>query len=386
MALWIKRYKRIFILLGISLFLWVAALVLREFKLNFTGDSFQVASIFIIVYILISSFLKKKKIIHSESVWDRNEFYLFLSFIGCLCLIGAYEALYKSVIFTIIFSELVVFTFIIYYIKFRNKNNTNKGEHILKKWGLFRSSFWLFGVVITVLLIVSVLNAYRPVLNILDPFYFLYVIVFFLDWIIRHFNNTITLKNEKAKTELMHLKSQVNPHFFFNMLNNLYGLVGTDAKKAQDLILQLSDLMRYSIYEGEKDKVTLKEEVNYLKNYMALHQMRYHKTIDVKFNVDIHENHKVMPLLFIILLENAFKHGVENLRKDAYVYVDMTTTENEIHFEVENNFDETQLVEKPGIGLKNLKRRLELVYPNKNSFSFTKDTGIYKSKLTLARL
>jgi len=170
------------------------------------------------------------------------------------------------------------------------------------------------------------------------------------------------------------------------MLNNLYGLVGTDAKKAQVLILQLSDMMRYSIYEGEKDKVTLKEEVDYLKNYIALHQMRYHKSIDVKFNVDIEEDYKVLPLLFIILLENAFKHGVENLRKNAYVYVSMTTSENNIYFEVENNFDETQLAENPGIGLKNLKRRIELVYPNKNTFSFTKDEDVYKTKLTLARL
>jgi len=363
MALYTKRYKRIFILLGFSLVLWIVAILLRRIKLEFTGDTFQVASICIIAYVLIFSLLKKKKIIYSESIWERNEFYLFLSLGGSLSLIGFYESLTTSVITTLIFSELLVFTFIIYYIKFRNKNIVNKGEHILKKWGFLRTSFWLFGVVITVLLIVSVLKGFNPVLNILDPFYFIYVFVFLIDWIIRHFNTTIKLRNEKAKTELMHLKSQVNPHFFFNMLNNLYGLVGTDAKKAQDLILQLSDMMRYSIYEGEKDKVTLKEEVEYLKNYIALHKMRYHKSIDVKFNIDIEEDYKVLPLLFIILLENAFKHGVENLRKNAYVYVSMTTKENNIYFEIENNFDESQLSEEPGIGLKNLKRRLELVYP-----------------------
>jgi len=386
MISWIKSYKRIFILLGISIFLWIVAIVLRGFKLEFTGDSFQIASICVITYILIFSFLKKKKIIHSESIWERNEFYLFLSFGGSLSLIGVYDSLTISVIATIIFSELLVFTLIVYYIKFRNKNNINKGEHILKKWGFFRSLFWLFGVVITVLLIVSVLKEYKPILNILDPFYFIYVFVFLIDWIIRHFNSTIKMKNEKAKTELMHLKSQVNPHFFFNMLNNLYGLVGTDAKKAQDLILQLSDMMRYSIYEGEKDKVTLKEEVDYLKNYIALHKMRYHKSIDVKFNVDIEEDYKVLPLLFIILLENAFKHGVENLRNNAYVHVGMTTQGNDILFSVENNFDNTELPEHLGIGLKNLKRRLELVYPNKHSLSLSKRVDVYTAQLTLVRL
>ena len=77
----------------------------------------------------------------------------------------------------------------------------------------------------------------------------------------------IELKNEKTRTELLHLKSQVNPHFFFNMLNNLYGLVEEDAKKAQELILNLSDMMRYSIYEGEKEFVKLEEEIDYLKKY-----------------------------------------------------------------------------------------------------------------------
>ena len=116
------------------------------------------------------------------------------------------------------------------------------------------------------------------------------------------------------------------------MLNNLYGLVGKDAKKAQELILKLSDMMRYSIYEGEKDLVTLKEEVDYLKNYIELHKMRYHKKIAIHFNCQILGDYKVMPLLFIILLENAFKHGVERLRSDAFVNVTMIASENEIQF------------------------------------------------------
>jgi len=178
----------------------------------------------------------------------------------------------------------------------------------------------------------------------------------------------------------------VNPHFFFNTLNNLYGLVGTDAKKAQDLILKLSDMMRYSIYEGEKDTVTLEEEVVYLKNYIELHKMRYRKEIDIQFMNDISENHKVMPLLFIILLENAFKHGVENLRKDAYVYVNISTQGDNILFSVENNFDASEVPEKPGIGLKNLKRRLELGYLNKHSLSFTSTNEIYKAELTISKL
>ena len=213
-------------------------------------------------------------------------------------------------------------------------------------------------------------------------YYFLLIILGFF-WFIKQIISFFRLKNEKAKTELLHLKSQVNPHFFFNTLNNLYGLVGTDTKKAQELNLKLSDMMRYSIYEGEKETVTLKEEVEYLKNYIELHKMRYHKEIDVKFEVEIEDDYKVMPLLFIILVENAFKHGIENLSKDAYVHIDINAKNNRVFFKIENNFDNTLTKEDNGIGLKNLKRRLELVYPKKHTLSFSTKENVYNAKLTL---
>jgi two-component system sensor histidine kinase AlgZ len=145
-------------------------------------------------------------------------------------------------------------------------------------------------------------------------------------------------------------------------------------------------MMRYSIYEGEKDTVTIEEEVEYLKNYIELHKMRYRKEIDIKFINDISENLKVMPLLFIILLENAFKHGVENLRENAYVHIHMTSTSNEVSFDIENNFDATEDNEQEGIGLNNLKRRLELVYPKSHTLLFTKINDIYKAHLTIKGL
>lgn len=218
-------------------------------------------------------------------------------------------------------------------------------------------------------------------------FYFIIVFITIAHWLFKQIKSIIRLKNEKAKTELMHLKSQVNPHFFFNMLNNLYGLVGKDAKKAQELILKLSDMMRYSIYDGEKDTVLLSEEVTYLENYIELHKMRYHKTIDVKFNIEMKDNdYEIMPLLFIILLENAFKHGVENLRENAYVHINLVAQNNQVSFEIENNFDATQTHHDTGIGLKNLKRRLELVYPKNHTLTFSKKENIYNAKLNIIQL
>ena len=214
--------------------------------------------------------------------------------------------------------------------------------------------------------------------------YFILVFIIIARWLIKQIKSLIRLKNEKAKTELLHLKSQVNPHFFFNMLNNLYGLVDKDSKKAQELILKLSDMMRYSIYEGDKDTVLLSEEIMYLQNYIELHKMRYHKAIDVQLQIETNDNdYEIMPLLFIILLENAFKHGVENLRENAFVHIHLTAQNNEVKFEIENNFDASEDNSETGIGLNNLKRRLELAYPNMLYFEVSKIDSIYKAKLSI---
>lgn len=230
------------------------------------------------------------------------------------------------------------------------------------------------------------LGKYDPIIGVIAITYYIILFGFGVFWLIKQLISIAKLKNEKAKTELMLLKSQVSPHFFFNMLNNLYGLVGKDAKKGQELILKLSDMMRYSIYEGEKELVALKEEVDYLKNYIELHKMRYHKKIDVSFNCQIEDDYRVMPLLFIILLENAFKHGVERLTNSAYVNVSMVIFNDEIQFSVENNFDGSEFIKGSGIGLKNLKRRLELVYPNKHKLSFSTVENVYKVQLSLNKL
>lgn len=262
-----------------------------------------------------------------------------------------------------------------------------------KKW-IAIVSFAVLSVIIPVLIIlfelvttdkqsVVFLEGYPTPVSLLILLYYVFLFLLGLSWLVRQIISVFKLKHERAQTELLHLKSQVNPHFFFNTLNNLYGLVGIDTKKAQDLILKLSELMRYSIYEGEKEMVDIQAELDYMKNFIELHKMRYHKHIDIKFEAKIEHNVQVMPLLFIILLENAFKHGVEILRKDAFVHVRISAKNNMVSFDIENNFDPTHRKEDKGIGLDNLRRRLELVYPKKHSLSFSTTADIYKAKLTL---
>ena len=228
------------------------------------------------------------------------------------------------------------------------------------------------------------LGNYNPKIAIIVVSYYILLLGLGIYWFIRRLIFIEKLKSEQSKVELMQLKSQVSPHFFFNMLNNLYGLVSKDVIKAQDLILILSNMMRYSIYECENETVTLKEEVDYLKNYIELHKMRYHKNIVVNFNCDIDDNKRVAPLLFIILLENAFKHGVERLRENANVTINFTSSEKEIKFIIENNVDSSEnFKSEPGIGLKNLKRRLELTYPNKHNLLFSSTENIFNAQLIL---
>jgi len=260
-------------------------------------------------------------------------------------------------------------------------------------WTIFRNKerFWKISfrvfLVLMGILIIIFNDAFgdSETFGIFGFLYFLLLFFLFCRWVFRQIKSIIRLKNEKTKAELMHLKSQVNPHFFFNMLNNLYGLVDKDSKKAKTLILKLSDMMRYSIYEGEKETVPLSDEIEYLQNYIELHKMRYHKAIEVKFDLQIEEeDYQIMPLLFIILLENAFKHGVENLRKNAYVHIQMRAINKEVYFEIENNFDASEQETQGGIGLKNLNRRLELVYPKRHHFSYAKTNDVYKAELRIS--
>ncbi|GFZ93618.1 hypothetical protein GCM10011531_26980 [Aquaticitalea lipolytica] len=191
------------------------------------------------------------------------------------------------------------------------------------------------------------------------------------------------LKAKKDKAELTLLKSQINPHFFFNTLNNLYGLTVEKSDKAPEVVLKLSDMMRYTIYEGKKDFVSLKDEISYLESYIELHKIRFQKRADIKFNYDLEKDYQITPLLFIVMLENAFKHGVESLMEDAYIHVDIKANSNKIVFQIENNFEEKDIEHHKGIGLSNLKERLEITYPNKHKLIIEETKHTYKAMLEL---
>ena len=387
MELLFTKYKRVIITLGLSLLFLISGEVCMSYNLSFTGLLFIIISGSMLGYLLLFWILNKNKHHPFSHTWTPYELKVIPLLGGGLCISGIVESHPNQPDFRAAFALLLVYVILFIIVLITNYYRQKKGISALSKSLINKLIFWTFAIGVGRIIILIEQYGDSDALIIIAFFYFPLVFILIARWIFKQTKSILALKNENAKTELLHLKSQVNPHFFFNMLNNLYGLVDKDSKKAQELILKLSDMMRYSIYEGQKDMVPLAAEVDYLQNYIALHKMRYHKTIDVVFNHQLEETEvRIMPLLFIILLENAFKHGVENLRENAYVHINMSAENNEICFDIENNFDTTQDNEQEGIGLKNLKRRLELVYPNSHTLSFSKTNDIYKAQLIIKGL
>ncbi len=273
-----------------------------------------------------------------------------------------------------------VILFSILYFLFEQEKNTKSKIPVLYKYIFYGISF---PVLITIINLTKdtgkgFLFESSRVLLAIEVFYLLFSSLY------NHFKKIKDLKSEKTTAELILLKEQINPHFFFNSLNSLYSLIKKDPDKAQKYVLKLSDMIRFTVYEGKKDTVSLKDEITYLKNYIDLNVSRYHKNIDIQFNDHIENpNTQIAPLLYIILLENAFKHGVEILTDNAFVHIDFSQSENEIYFEIKNNFDDQAAESAPGIGIENLRNRLELLYKNKYVFQTSKDKKVYCTSLKI---
>ncbi|WP_317897535.1 sensor histidine kinase [Aurantibacillus circumpalustris] len=184
------------------------------------------------------------------------------------------------------------------------------------------------------------------------------------------------------KSELQNLKYQLQPHFFFNSLNTIYALIEKSPSLAQETVHSLGKLMRYMLYETEQGKVNLNEELEFMKQYIELMRLRLSDKTKVNVNFPaIDQTYEITPLLFISLIENAFKHGV-SATHNSELYFSLAVHENKIQFIAENtNFPKNEKDKSgSGIGLVNLKKRLELSYPNHYSFT-TKIVGLTFSVL-----
>jgi len=190
------------------------------------------------------------------------------------------------------------------------------------------------------------------------------------------------------ENELKYLRSQIQPHFFFNTLNNLYSLTIDKSDKAPDLILKLSDLMKYFLYETGKEFQTLENEISHIKDYIEIEKLRYDENLKVNFNINIKTKKVIVkPLILIPLVENAFKHGARNSKKNGYITIDLNATSNLLDFRIENSFEKpTKKIKAQigGIGLTNLKKRLDLNYgPDFFNLDIIKEKNKYIAHLKI---
>ena len=196
------------------------------------------------------------------------------------------------------------------------------------------------------------------------------------------------IEKEKLAFELQHLKKQVNPHFLFNVLNGIYIQSQTQHDAVPETIMQLSDLLRYQIYDADKnDKVLITKEIEFIKNYIALEEMRRDNTIiSTEFNIEDFSI-KIEPLLFISLIENAFKYSVPSSGQKSHIEILLKEEQNQLSIFISNSIGVKPLEseEDSGFGLENLKKRLDLLYPDNHSLvvDVTKD-GIFSVKLQIS--
>lgn len=196
----------------------------------------------------------------------------------------------------------------------------------------------------------------------------------------------IQAEKEKLETEIKFLKSQINPHFLFNALNNIYSLTVIKSDEAPDNLLRLSGMLRYMLYDSNDSKVPLKKEIDYLKNYINLAKLKDSRGLNISLDLDeSRPDLLVAPLLFIPFIENAFKHSqIEDL-KNGMIKIDLKTKENQLELVVKNSIPKSGFEKDKvgGIGLTNTKQRLNLLYPNKHTLNISEDGNTYSVYLKL---
>lgn len=191
------------------------------------------------------------------------------------------------------------------------------------------------------------------------------------------------LVKEKLETELKYLRNQTNPHFLFNTLNNIYALARKKSDLTPEIVMKLSKLLRFMLYESGKGRITLAEEMKMMDDYLELEKIRYNNRLNIIFKKDIDNDvYPVSPLLLLPFVENAFKHGVSETRFDSYIHMEIRLKQGLLTFIIENNKENEPQGSKDKIGLENVRRQLELMYREHQLLVFN-EPSVFKVVLTI---
>lgn len=205
---------------------------------------------------------------------------------------------------------------------------------------------------------------------------------FTVDWFFNEKEKS-ELEKQSLTAELAFLKSQINPHFLFNSLNNIYSLAYQKSDATPDAILKLSEIMRYMLYESNDNRVSLEKEITYLKSFIELQKLRFKGNAYVVLEVEGHINNQfIVPLILISFVENAFKHGLAT-DKENPIHINISVFEDKMLFTIKNKKHKSNKDQTGGIGMVNVKRRLDLTYPEKYKLTVENREDDYYSELYL---
>ncbi len=199
-------------------------------------------------------------------------------------------------------------------------------------------------------------------------------------------NDAKQLMNDKIQEELKFLKAQINPHFLFNSLNTVFNLIDSNKEDAKKTLVQFSEILRFQLYEASNNTISLLKEMEYIKSYVAIEKIRKGNAIEITIAEQIDFAVEVPPLLLLTFVENAFKH-VSNLEKGNYIIIEVGTQQNAFEFVIKNSVDQYQKVysnaQNSGIGLKNIQRRLNLLYPEKHEIEIKSNERSFEVHLKI---
>jgi len=205
------------------------------------------------------------------------------------------------------------------------------------------------------------------------------------EWIINR-RTERRLREEKLTLELKYLKSQINPHFLFNTLNNLYSIaLKNNDNETANGITKLSHMMRFMLDGVNENLIPLEKEITYLKSYLDLQKLRFSEQDDVNINIDIKgdiTDIKIPPFVFIVFIENAFKYGID-YKKHSFVDIKFAVSDHTLRFNIRNSIHKTGDLQNPGIGLKNIRGRLDLLYPGSYNLEMASENDIFNLDLII---
>lgn len=201
-------------------------------------------------------------------------------------------------------------------------------------------------------------------------------------------NDIKVLKEQQLTAELNYLKAQLHPHFFFNTINNIYGLALKQSEQAAPMVARLGEMMRYILYEADQKTVFLSREVAFLSDYIEVEKIRHQPGINIQFDTQgIRPDYRIEPLLLLPFVENAFKHGLEEETKSGFVSVLICQTDKDLTLQVINSIPEViKKKEASGLGIRNIRKRLDILYPSKHQLEMNVAHGTYEVTLILSNI